>query len=425
MRAASSLRIGLVVALAIVAFHIMPFAGKFAAYVATGRFLESDFESFYYAADAAFNRGLSPYSLDVVRGYEREMGGVVYPFLYPPTALPWFWPFSLFGFTTAVLLFQAISVACLFALLLLLWRNVVPRIEGAAWALILLGALFVFEGISATLNWAQINLIVVLLIVTAWLRAADPTANRGVAFCLFAASALKTYPMLFLLVPLLRRRFGVIGWFIVFAAADLLLSLLILPAEVWQDWLVNIAPTGGYGARPFGLFSASTVGNQNFNGLFLRFLGEGEAARLCATIAALVCGAATMLAVFLLREVDDERYYGLCFGLVSVLTFLIAPLSWTHHTVFLIPGLAWAAVQVSRVGLRTGLAARGMLLAALVLCAYPWPTTEMAALSSPWLRSVPLAGPVLLFVLLLGLAAATVPRPAVAGRPALAAARSG
>jgi hypothetical protein len=307
MRAAPSLRIGLVVALAIVAFHIMPFAGKFAAYVATGRFLESDFQSFYYAADAAFNRGLSPYSLDVVRGYERAMGGVVYPFLYPPTALPWFWPLSLFDFTTAVLLFQAVSVASLFALLLLLWRNVVQRIEGAAWALILLGALFVFQGISETLDWAQINLIVVLLIVTAWLRAADPTADRGVAFCLFAAGALKTYPLLFLLVPLLRRRFGVIGWFAVFAAADLLLSLLILPASVWRDWLVNIAPTGGYGAMPFGLFSATTAGNQNFNGLFLRLLGEGETARLCATVAALVCGAATVLAVFLLREVDDER----------------------------------------------------------------------------------------------------------------------
>src|SRR5690348_12454178 len=98
------------------------------------------------------------------------MGGVVYPFLYPPTALPWFLPFAPFGFTTAVLLFQAISVTCLFLVVLMLWREVVPRIASPSRQLVFVGALFVFEGISATLNWAQVNLIVLAFIVVAWLR---------------------------------------------------------------------------------------------------------------------------------------------------------------------------------------------------------------------------------------------------------------
>jgi hypothetical protein len=155
---------------------------------------------------------------------------------------------------------------------------------------------------------------------------------------------------------------------------------------------------------PFGLFSASTVGNQNLNGLFLRLLGEGHAARLHATAAALLCCAVTAFALFRARHLDDESYYGLSFGLVSVLTFLIAPLSWPHHFVFLLPGLAWATVQASR--LRTTTTRRAVkcvLLAALVICAYPWPMKDLAELASPWLRSVPFAGPVLLFFLLLGL----------------------
>jgi alpha-1,2-mannosyltransferase len=419
-----TLRVGIIVALAIAAFHILPFAGKFGAYLATGRFLETDFQSFYYAADAAFNRGLSPYSLDVVRLFERDMGGVVYPFLYPPTALPWFLPFALFDFTTAVLLFQAVSVACLFLVILLLWREIVPRIASPAWQLIFLGALFVFEGVSATLNWAQINLIVVAFVLIAWLRSSDPKADRLVAFCLFAASVLKTYPLLFLLVPLMRRRFGVIGWFAVFALADLLISLLVLPGGVWRDWLENVVPTGGYGTMPFGLFSLSTVGNQTFNGLFLRVFGEGDAAQLWATIAALVCCAATGLAVFLARDIDRQAYYGLSFGLVSVLTFLISPLSWPHHFVFLIPALAAAAVQVSRLHGPGGVAARTVYLGALVICAYPWPLRELGTLSSPWLRSVPLVGPLSLFLLLLALAVAAAPRLALMPRGALATARS-
>jgi alpha-1,2-mannosyltransferase len=410
---ALNIQIGVVIALGITAFHILPFAGKFGAYLASGRFLETDFQSFYYAADAAFNRGVSPYSLEVVRDFERSMGGVVYPFLYPPTTLPWFHPFSLFDFTTAIVLFQTVSVACLFIVILLLWREIVPRVESPAWQLIFVGALFVFAGVSATLNWAQINLIVLAFIALAWLRPDDPQADRRMGFCLFAATVLKTYPVLFLLVPLMRRRFGAIGWFAAFAAADLLLSLVLLPTSVWRDWLVHIAPTGGYGEMPFGLFSASTAGNQNLNGLFLRLFGEGEPARVYATVAAALCVAVTALAVFLVRHLDDESYYGLSFGLISVLTFLIAPLSWPHHFVFVLPGLAWATVQASRLHASASRsAAKLVLLAALVICAYPWPTEQLAGLASPWLRSVPFAGPVLLFVLLLGLIAASIRRRA-------------
>jgi alpha-1,2-mannosyltransferase len=423
-RLASPLKTGLVVAMAIVAFHILPFAGRFGAHVATGRFLETDFQSFYYAADAAFNRGLSPYSLDVVRAFERATAGVVYPFLYPPTALPWFLPFSLFGFTTSLLLFQTVSLASLFVLLLLLWREIVPRIDGAAWQVVIVGALFVFEGISATLDWAQINLIVVVMIIYAWLRLPDVRADRIAAFCLFAASALKTYPLLFLLVPLVRRRFGVIGWFAVFAAVDLLFSLLILPGAVWRDWLTNVVPTGGYGAMPFGLFPASTVGNQNLNGFFLRLFGEGGEARLYATIAAATCAALTVLAILLVRDLGDRRYHGFGIGLVSVLTFLIAPLSWSHHFVFLIPGLAWTAVQVSSLRGPGGIAVQAVFLGTLVACAYPWPLEDLATLSSPWLRSVPLAGPVTLFLLLFGLAVSAAPRRALLPRGALVPARS-
>lgn len=413
---ASPMRLAILVALAIVAFHVMPFAGKFAAYLATGRFLETDFQSFYYAADAAFNRGLSPYSLDVVRAYERQMGGVVYPFLYPPTALPWFLPFSLFGFTTSVLLFQLVSVGSLVVVLLLLWRDVIPRIESHGWQLVLIGALFVFEGISATLNWAQINLIVLAFIMLAWSRSLVPNADKSVAFCLFAASALKTYPLMFLLVPLLRRRYAVIGWFAVFGLIDLLLSWLLLPSSVWRDWLVHIVPTGGYGQMPFGLFSVGTAGNQNFNGLFIRLLGEGDAARQAATAAAVICLALAAFAVFLVRNLEDETYFGLSYGLVSVATFLIAPLSWPHHFVFVLPGLAWAAVQVGRMHGSGAVVARAVFLGALVVCAYPWPMKDLGALSSPYLRSVPLVGPVLLFLLLLGLVVVAV-RPRIAFAP--------
>src|SRR5262249_30618721 len=127
-----------------------------------------------------------------------------------------------------------------------------------------------------------------------------------------------------------------------------------------------------------------------------------------AAMAALLCVVLAAWAIFRARHLRDESYYGLSFALVSVLTFLVAPLSWPHHYVYLLPALAWAAVQTSRLRLRQlgWLAARGALLASFVCCAYSWPIKEIDALGSPLLRSAPLAGPVILFVLLLGLTVA-------------------
>lgn len=144
-------------AIAVTAFHAVPFANKYVAHLIFGRHLESDFYSFYFAADAVFNHGPSPYSLEVVRYYERVLNTAVYPFLYPPTALPWLAPFSLFSADVSLLMSQAASLASLAALAIVLQQHVVARIESTAWRFILVGALFAFDSIAATVAWAQIN----------------------------------------------------------------------------------------------------------------------------------------------------------------------------------------------------------------------------------------------------------------------------
>lgn len=419
-------RTDVVVAIAVTAFQVLPFANKYAAHLFAGRYYEHDFYSFYFAVDAAFNHGTSPYSLEVVRHYERAFDTVVYPFLYPPIALPWLFPLSLFGFNSAFLIFQAASAASLIALVIVLQRHVVARIEAPAWRFILIGALFAFEGIAATLVWAQINIVVVLLIMLAWAWSTRQGADRHVAFCLFAAAAIKTYPAVFLLIYLVRRRYAVVGWFALFALANLAVALLMVPIASWSDWMTNIVPTGGYGARPFGLFAASSIGNQNFNGLFMRLFDASEGARLFTTAAVLCTAALVAGAIIALRGSDDEAFYGFSYALVSPFLFLAAPLSWFHHFVFLLPALAYMAVRVGRRSGKPGaLAAQAAFLVVLALCAYKWPAKDMESLVSPALRSVPTIAPVLLFMFVFSFAAAHAVELARAATAAGQAARVG
>jgi Glycosyltransferase family 87 len=221
-----------------------------------------------------------------------------------------------------------------------------------------------------------------------------------------SSTLLQRYPAAFLLIYLMRRRYAVVGWFTAFFAINLLVAAAVLPTAVWREWVANIASTGGYGQIPFGLFSPSSIGNQNFNGLFMRLFGEGDLARFCTTIAASVCGAMALGAIAALRRAGDETFYGFSYALISVLVFLAAPLSWFHHSVFLIPALAFAAPYVSRMRDGPGaIAAQAALLGALVACAYGWPAKDMEPLASPLLRPAPLLAPLLLFALLLALAA--------------------
>ena len=67
------------------------------------------------------------------------------------------------------------------------------------------------------------------------------------------AIVLKTYPVLFLPLLLRRGRYRTLAWVGVWLLGFVVLSAAVLPAEVWRDWVVHVAPTGGYAQTPHGL----------------------------------------------------------------------------------------------------------------------------------------------------------------------------
>lgn len=69
-----------------------------------------DFPSFYYGARAAFELGLSPYRFGVWRVLQKSYtGGVLYPYIYPPPSLLFFYPLSLLDYETAKVVLLALN----------------------------------------------------------------------------------------------------------------------------------------------------------------------------------------------------------------------------------------------------------------------------------------------------------------------------
>jgi hypothetical protein len=160
-------------------------------------------------------------------------------------------------------------------------------------------------------------------------------------------------------------------------------SMVLLPPELWRTWLLEVRPSLGYGLQPVHLFSPACPSNQSLNAMVSRlFLAPTcepiasalpLAGRWLAYCSSLVVVGSSLMAVLKAHAALSHVPCGAdasCgrpadvtdagFSLFLAAMFLTGSLSWEHHLVFALPGLALvtlAAVRRPRARLElTGLA---------------------------------------------------------------------
>lgn len=311
-----------------------------------------DFPSFYFAAQLAFDQHTSPYAPDVLAraaGLDQR----IYPYLYPPTSLPFFYPLTLFDYETAKRLMLGINHIVLlgwtYFFLCKVLRLELKTTTGMAAAFFFLIYLGSFDAVITNLDHGQVNLIVIAALSVSWyaLQRERPHLAAG---SLAIAIVLKTYPVLFLPLLLRRGRYRTLAWVGVWLLGFVVLATATLPVEVWRDWAVNVAPTGGYAQTPDGLFSPARAANQSINGFVSRLFLPNEfhftpfpdpqLARLAAyALAILIVGASLLLIFSAARLPQPARVLDLEFALVLLMMYLVAPLSWFHHLIYVLPAV--------------------------------------------------------------------------------------
>ncbi|HEX8991976.1 MAG TPA: glycosyltransferase family 87 protein [Anaerolineales bacterium] len=317
-----------------------------------------DFPSFYYGAKAAFQMHKLPYSPAVWKVLQQSYSEArLFPYIYPPPSLLFFYPASLLDYQTAKLLMLALNNLLVLVFLFFFLFKVMKLKPSSYLALALAVYLFWFFPVVSTIKTGQINLVILMMICLAWFAMKERLGPLWVAIPLAIGITLKLYPILFIPILLFRREYKAIA---VLALALLLISLVatwVLPTGIWGDWYEHVA-SNGYASTVSGLTVAST-GNQSINGFLTRlFLGahRGNLEALfpapdwVTNVVPFVASGLVLLISLAVTGLGSrshsEDVLDLQFSLWSLTLFLVAPLSWDHLLVLILPCLYVAARRV-------------------------------------------------------------------------------
>jgi hypothetical protein len=348
-----------------------------------------DFPTLYWGAKLAYVERRSPYVEGAFAEAETQVKRRVFPYLYPPQSLLAFYPFTLVSYDAAKVWLLIISHVCVLVFIYLFFFRIAPfdpppPVRGLTAALMIVYILS-FNPIVDNFAWGQINLIVLALLCLAWLAFKKRGRALSIAAPLSLAILLKTYPILLLPLLVIKKRFHAAAAVLALLCVYTLVAWLVLPRSLWGDWLTNVLPSGGYGQKPFDLFLPVEPWNHSINGFFvflqdrcpeLLGISTGLITRplsylLAASVAAVTVG----LSYFSTRRGLGEKSFDIEVSLFLLMIFLVAPLSWEHHLVFVLPSALFAIYFLLLGG--AGRAAVLFVIASLFIIAWDFPRDEM------------------------------------------------
>ena len=316
-----------------------------------------DFRAFYLAGKAVL-LGLDPYLNHV--GTRPEFYAPINAenyaysaFRYPPLAALLFAPLALLPYEVSKVLFSLLMWLLLAGIAYqMVWRS--------GWRL--RGEALLFAGVSfpvlAMVERGQIDPLLVALVLASYWLAREPRRQGPAALLLALAGVLKIFPFVVLLEWIVRRRWRLVAYTLVWGLVLFLLPMLLLgPQVVWHFWQRTLPELFGQitAANPIdlhgqgidlGRLARSREGNglllsHDFTNGFMNPLFQSSAA------GAIVCGLvlSTVLLVAGRGAPSDLQFYAFL-NLIN----LFNPLAWIMGLVWYLPLFFHLYPSVSRLG---------------------------------------------------------------------------
>jgi alpha-1,2-mannosyltransferase len=308
--------------------------GLFASWLAMmARQRQVDFEVYRMGGQHVLGPGLYSSTLTFL--------GRHLPFTYPPLAALLFWPLSHLTAFAGGLIWDAIDLAALTALIAVSLAAARGRkLVSSDWrtALLLLFPLgFLLFPVRQDLELGQINVLLVLMIVAdltigvAWRGRKLPT---GVLTGL--AAALKLTPLVFVPYLLLTRQWRAARNMATTFVLATGVMFALAPGASWQYFAKDVFEVKRVG-------STSLVINQTLRAAIGRAGFSPSHALGDLITGAAVCGGIA-LAVRAYRHSSALLGVLVCAGT----GLLVSPISWPHHYVWIVPALVWMVVGTDR-----------------------------------------------------------------------------
>ena len=276
----------------------------------------------------------------------------LWPFTYTPLAAWVIAPLTWMSYQSATVLLIAATPLCaaVTAYAVLRQLAVAPQmaLTLAPW-LALIGVI-ALEPFPKTMEYAQVNAILMALVAVDLFLVPDRSRWRGALSGL--AAAIKLTPAVAILVLLARREWRAAATMAGSAVGLTLLAALAAPAESWEFFTSAMWDPGRAGFADYS-------GNQNLKGAIARGLPESTWNLTWAACSLLAVVAAWFLCCRLDRlrgaggaaggpGQDDGLILSLQISVVMVLGLLISPISWSHHWVWCLPVLMSVAAATWR-----------------------------------------------------------------------------
>ncbi|MFC4377162.1 glycosyltransferase 87 family protein [Nocardia halotolerans] len=305
--------------------------------------------------------------------------GLGLPFTYPPLAAAFFVPLALMPLGLAEVVVLATSLLSLGIVLWLVLVRVRPSLDRlGVLSLVVagLGLAQFYEPVRQTLNFGQINLILMAAIVLDVL-VRKPWWPRGMLIGI--AVSIKLIPAGYLLYFLLRRDWKAAATMVVSAAGAVGVGFLLFPRDSVEYWFTTIIDTGRIGTPYF-------AGNQSIKGTLYRLgMDETLASGLWIALSALTVALA---AVWMYRLINaGHQVSALLVNAAAIL--LVSPVSWSHHWVWVVPATVVAVDLVVR-GRSRGFTAVVALFTLAFLIGPQWllPHSEDKELDWAWWQQI-------------------------------------
>jgi len=320
-----------------------------------------DFPSFYYATILAY-KGISPY----IKNIWDEIGLLnfpnqdLYPFLHIPFSLVLFYPLILVDYQVSQSILFIVNIAATFLLIYLIFI----RILGKSFLdpIVTIGGIFIllFPPVWQTISNGQVNIIVIVLICTFWCSLKEKKSPFTASLPLAVSILTKIYPGIFLLYLFIKKDYKKILLTVGIIALFSFTALLLFPTEIWADWYSAL------GSTPYGgVFSERLpswkVGNQSLNGFITRFFrgvrnldidslsdfiqplsGENKTI-VSGVVGYLSSGFILLIWMFMAlrkrRDPGNKTWLDLDISMLLITMYLVAPISWDHHLVFILPSI--------------------------------------------------------------------------------------
>ena len=304
-----------------------------------------DLRSFYYAAHA-IELGQSPYQLDQLQALSDAAGlnDYVYPYLYPPILAMAFKPLLLFPpqlISSVYLLYNSLALMLCVVLLFGLAQKEIAAIPEKQCLLIAFFAVFMLP-LHVNLTMGQINITVLLLLIASFYFCYEKTLPILAGACLAAAVLIKITPLGFIVFFMLDRRYKVIAGFVLTLLSVLGLSLMHSAGPaLWQEFLNSLQATAANQTQ--GLSDKVAIANISLLSVANEVLGK-VVGKTQATIAVIIAISAIGLALLnvSIRHIKQHKYLLILPWLCLML--LASPILYTHHLIYLLPGVFLTAL---------------------------------------------------------------------------------